>query len=87
MWVSLAKQGFCDAKLGERGLSLPNKTLLKGRESQTHVLGPADSGGVDEATLQVAVPEEAVVRLHARESVQASQQLAVEVTAGARRSG
>ena len=46
-------------------LSLSPGPVQKG----THVLGPADGGGVDEAPLQVAVPEEAVVRLRARASV------------------
>jgi hypothetical protein len=40
-------------------------------------LGPADGGGVDEATLQVAVPEETVVRLRA--GGPGGQQLVVEV--------
>lgn len=49
----------------ERAASLAHARTRHKR--RTHVLGPADGGGVDEATLQVAVPEETVVRLRAGE--------------------
>lgn len=67
MWVSPDPTSVTN----ERAESLahaPPFSLRDPYKRRTHVLGPADGGGVDEATLQVTVPEEAIVRLHARES-------------------